>query len=74
MKFLDFETPTGIKGNLGNVSDILKLVMGVVVTIGTLAIGKQISEKIDQVLPGNTSNFMYSEAKPVETKTGAVIV
>ena len=76
MKFLDFITPTGQKGNVGNPADMLKLVLGVVVTIGTLAIGQQIAKKIDAVLPANTSNIQpfFTEAKAVETKTGAVIV
>lgn len=75
MKFLDFITPTGQKGNVGNPADLLKLVMGVVVTIGTLAIGQQIAKKVDAVLPANTSNIQpFTEAKAVETKSGAVIV
>ena len=76
MKFLDFITPAGVKGNVSDPSDLLKLTMGVVVTIGTLAIGQQIAKRIDTVLPGKTYELdnQFSQAKAVQVNDGGVII
>lgn len=75
MKFLDFVTPAGVKGNVGDPNDLLKLTMGVVITIGTLAIGQQIAKKIDAMLPANTSNIEpFTKAQVTQVSDGGVII
>lgn len=75
MKFFDFVTPTGVKGNLGNAKDIGSMVLGVVVMIGVLAVGQSVAKKIDAVLPANTSNIEpFTKAQVVQTNDGGVII
>lgn len=75
LKFLDFITPAGVKGNVADPSDLLKLVWGVVITIATLAIGQQVAKKVDNILPANTSNIEpFTKAQVTATNDGGVII
>lgn len=76
MKFLDFVTPTGVKGNLANPKDMGQMVVGVVAMIGALAIGQMLAKKIDAILPANTSQLdnPFTQAVAVQTNDGGVII
>lgn len=67
MKIFDYELFTGSKGNLLNMSDMLKLVMGVVAAVVASVLGQKVLGLVENALPGNQTKIEPFVAKPTPT-------
>lgn len=64
MKIFDYELFTGSKGNLLNLGDMLKLVMGVVAAVVASVLGQRVLGLIENALPGNQTKIEPFVSKP----------
>jgi Na+-transporting methylmalonyl-CoA/oxaloacetate decarboxylase beta subunit len=75
MKLFDFELFTGSKGNLLNVSDMSKLVLGVVAVIFASVGGQWLASQFDNFIPGNQSKIKpFIDRKPIASGVPAVTI
>lgn len=56
-KIFDFELFTGKKGNLLNINDMLKLVLGVVAMIFATVLGQKVAGMVERAVPGNQTKI-----------------
>lgn len=64
MKIFDYELFTGSKGNLLNIGDMLKLVMGVVAAVVASVLGQRVLGIIEKALPGNQTQIQPFVERP----------
>lgn len=69
MKIFDYELFTGSKGNLLNLSDMLKLVMGVVAAVIASVLGQRVLGLIENAVPGNQTKIQPFVDKPMAAAT-----
>lgn len=67
MKIFDYELFTGSKGNLLNLGDMLKLVMGVVAAVVASVLGQRVLGLLENALPGNQTKIQPFVQKPQTT-------
>lgn len=59
-KLGDFQTPTGAKGNIFNITDVGGLILGAVVLIFTFAMGQNLAGKLSGKAP-----FLDGQIDPI---------
>lgn len=65
-KLTDFQTPTGAKGNLFDITSWTSLILGTVMLFVTLGIGQNVARKLDGKGPLDTSvEYPFSTGAPV---------
>jgi len=64
VKIFDYELFTGSKGNLLNLSDMLKLVMGVVAAVIASVFGQQLLGFVEKAIPGNQTQIQPFVKRP----------
>lgn len=69
MKIFDYELFTGSKGNLLNLGDMLKLIMGVVAAVLASVAGQRVLGIIEKSLPGNQTKVQPFVDRPQPTLT-----
>lgn len=57
MKIFDYELFTGSKGNLLNIFDVSKLVMGVVAAVVASVLGQKVLRLVENAIPGNQTKI-----------------
>lgn len=74
-KLTDFETPTGVKGNLLNPTDLLKMVLGGFVMIFTFAAAQNLAGKVSSRVPAidTTIEKPYRDPQPTNTSRKVVL-
>jgi hypothetical protein len=75
MKIFDYELFTGSKGNLLNLGDMLKLVMGVVAVVIATVMGQKVLGGVEKLIPGNQTKIspFVETATPTVTATAPMI-
>lgn len=64
-KLGEFQTPTGAKGSIFNVSDWFSLILGAVVLLITFALGQNFTQKLGSKLPVDTTVDQPWKSNPV---------
>lgn len=70
MKIFDYELFTGSKGNLLNISDMLKLVMGVVAAVVASVLGQRVLAMVEKSIPGNQTKIEPFVSQPQPATVG----
>ncbi len=74
MKIFDFELFTGSKGNLLNIGDMLKLVMGVVAAVVATVLGQRVLGIVEKSIPGNQTKVAPFVSRPQAVAPSAPVV